>query len=67
MRDWWRRFFSVDNTVNEQSVIGVFWTVVSLLLLIAKMIFKDVVGMDSIIAAMSASLLCFGISGFKRS
>ena len=66
MKDWFKRFFAVDNSINEQSVVGVFWMAVSLALLILKVVGVPTVGLDVIGVTVSASLLSFGIAGFKR-
>lgn len=65
MKDWIKRFIAVDNSVNEQTVIGVFWTVCTFFLLIAYLTPLPV-DIDVIWTTMSASLLAFGIGGFKR-
>lgn len=66
MKDWFKRFFAMDNSINEQSVMGVFWAAVAFLLIIVTVIFKEAVGIELVGTTLAASLLCFGISGFKR-
>lgn len=66
MKEFFKAFFAVDNTVNEQAVVGFFWTMVSLGLLILKLIFKEIVETELIYMSLSSSLLAFGIGGFKK-
>ena len=59
-------FFAVDNTVNEQSVVGVFWGTIALVLVVLSVIGLGEVTLDLILTTLGASLLAFGIAGFKR-
>lgn len=66
MSNWIKSFFAVDNSVNEQSVIGVFWAAVSVVLLVFKLINKETLDTELIYMTLSSSLLAFGIGGFKK-
>ena len=65
MKDWIKRFFAVDNSVNEQAVIGALWCAVTLALIICRLVTLPV-DMDLIWTTMSGSLLAFGVGGFKK-
>lgn len=66
MKDWFKRFLAVDNSINEQSVMGLYWSVNATLLMLTKVIMPTRVDIELVATALLASLLCFGISGFKR-
>ncbi len=66
MKNWIKSFFAVDNTVNEQSVIGVFWGFVSFVLVILHVAGVEKAGIDLLIMSSSSMLLCFGIAGAKK-
>ncbi len=66
MKKWIKSFFAVDNNVNEQTVVGVYLLILSTVVVIAHITGSEKAGIDVIISLLSAMLLCFGISGFKR-
>ena len=66
MSNWLKSFFAVDNSVNEQSVIGALWTSVSLVLIVLKLVNKELLETELIYMTLSSALLAFGIGGFKR-
>jgi hypothetical protein len=59
MRDWFRRFIAVDNSINEQTVMGIFWAIVALGTGIASIWLES---FQVFVASLSASLLCFGLN-----
>ncbi len=66
MKKWIKSFFAVDNNVNEQTVMGVFWTIVATTVIILHVAGVERTELELILTMQGASLLCFGISGFKR-
>ncbi len=66
MKKWIKSFFAVDNNVNEQTVMGVFWTIVATTVIVLHVAGVERTELELILTMQGASLLCFGISGFKR-
>ncbi len=66
MKKWIKSFFAVDNNVNEQTVMGVFWTIVATAVIVLHVAGVERTELELILTMQGASLLCFGISGFKR-
>ncbi len=66
MKRWIKSFFAVDNNVNEQTVVGVFWTIFSTVAIVLHIVGVRNTELELILTMQGASLLCFGISGFKR-
>lgn len=60
MKEFWKKFIAVDNEVNENTVVGIFWAIVALGTGVAS-IFVDN-AFQVFVSALSASLLCFGLS-----
>lgn len=57
MKDWFKRLFAVDNSINEQSVMGVWF---GLCATVAG--FVPGVATVSFVGFLVASLACFGIA-----
>ncbi len=66
MKKWIKSFFAVDNNVNEQTVMGVFWTILATTGIVLHIVGVKNTELELILTMQGASLLCFGISGFKR-
>ncbi len=66
MKKWIKSFFAVDNNVNEQTVVGVFWTILATTGIVPHVVGVKNTELELILTMQGASLLCFGISGFKR-
>jgi hypothetical protein len=61
MKDWLKRFFSVDNSINENVVMGVIF---ALVLLAAT--FIPIVGESKYYVLAGAVLAFFGIGALKK-
>ena len=61
-----RAFFAVDNSVNEHTVMGAFWTLVSVGVIVAKACGVESLDSNVLYITLGASLGCFGIGGFKK-
>ncbi len=66
MKKWIKSFFAVDNKVNEQTVVGVFWGGVASILVVLYVMDVGKADLELVLTVLGAQLLCFGISGFKR-
>ncbi len=60
------RFIAVDNKVNEQTVMGLLFTSVFIVLVTLHVAGVGKAGLDLIITVGSMTLGCFGIAGLKR-
>ncbi len=66
MKKWVKSFFAVDNKVNEQAVVGVFWGFIAVILIVMHVADIGKADLDLVLTVLGAQLLCFGIAGFKR-
>ena len=60
MKAFFKKLIAVDNSVNEQTVIGLFWTVVALGTGVTAIFVAS--AFSVFVATLSASLLCYGLN-----
>ncbi len=66
IRKFLKCFIAVDNDVNEQTVMGVVFTVVTLTIIALHVAQIGQAGIDLIVTTGTMTLSCFGIAGLKR-
>ena len=60
MKDWLRRFFAVDNAINENTVVGSI-----LLICLIVSIFTDV-SADKFYTLAGSMVICYGFGTLKK-
>ncbi len=66
IRKFLRCFIAIDNDVNEQTVMGVLFAFVTIVLITLHVAKVGKAGMDLIMTTGTMTLSCFGIAGLKR-
>jgi len=61
MKEWFKKFFAVDNSINENTVMGVIWALPTLV-----GYFLPMVTLDVKILMTTATLCYFGLNLPKR-
>lgn len=65
MKEWFKKFFSVSNEINENTVMGAVAFLIAVILTIAK-IWVVAVQNDVIYFFLGYSAAAFGIGAFKK-
>ncbi len=66
IRKFLKCFIAVDNDVNEHTVMGVFFAIVTLVIVVLRATGIGEIEIEVFNSFLIATCSCFGIGGFKR-